>query len=85
MTANGKAVNGYKQTLIKLLETPSTKARIEGRVTSIHPVAESQGLSLSHMQERVQGERHTFPAAPRQRSGGRNLLKPPRRALKPQD
>jgi len=33
-------VNGHKQTLIKSLETLSTKAYIEGGVASIHPIAE---------------------------------------------
>jgi len=33
-------VNGHKQTLIKSLETLSTKAHIEGGVASIHRTAE---------------------------------------------
>jgi hypothetical protein len=42
MAANGKAVNAYKQNLIRLLEITSTNTRIEGRFASIHPAAEEE-------------------------------------------
>ena len=48
MAANHKAVNSYKQTLIKLLETFDTEClRVElakKQVASIHRAAEKEGI-----------------------------------------